>query len=471
MTWLNPKNYDEKQRAASHELIRRGNIRHLLTPVQRLMLDLIETNQPEVAYFCCRKIGKTFSLILIESARCIKTPNHIYRHIFPLLKTARDVAGPIHNELKDIFPRDCLPKFLKSSVSFEFPNGSKIIFGGAGKENIDGSRGPIAHGIVLDEVASFDESVFDYALYSVLYPQLTTTHGQVWQCTTPPESPMHPWLTKILPRLKAAGATVEATVYDNPLLTEEDVAKIIELYGGINNPNFRREYLLEPIAVTDRRVVPEYDDELHTYTGDPLAPLKNPFTGDRIPTIGYVSVDTGLGKTDYTSIVAGFLDWTTGTVFIAKELVLRQLTTYSDVASAYNEVKEWIEPNVDEVVSIGDMFDMGRETLLRDYGINISRPIKFDLPGSIGKFRNALETGHVKIHTDCADLRIQCKMALWKTSETEIKKIEHSETAGHNDALMAAVYMIRYIKNFTQRPRLPGSSGNSGKGLVLTKGK
>lgn len=468
MSWINPKEYNTEQRKKSHELIRRGHIRHLLTPVQRKMLDLIESDKDEAAYYCTRKIGKSFSLILIECAECIKRKGIIWRHMFPTLKLAKEVVAPIYNELIDIFPDDVLPTYLKSEVAFEFNNGSKLIFGGCHPDNINSSRGPIAHGLTLDEAASFEESNFDYALYSVLFPQTTTTGGKIFHATTPPENPLHPWLTKILPRLKRLNCTIEATIYENPLLTPKMIQQIIDRYGGEDNPNFQREYLLKPIAITDRRVVPEFNKELHTYSGELFGPMQSQIVkGMKTDCIGFVSLDSGLGKTDFTSVLAGFLDWTTSTLFICKEIVLTKLTTISDIAAAYSEMRAFIEPEVTELVSIGDMFEQIRISLRDEYGLTLNRPIKFDLVGSVGKFRNCVDKDRVKIHESCTNLITQCEMALWKQSESDTKKIEHSETAGHNDALMAAIYMVRYINDFTRRPKSPNMKNTMG--LALQK--
>ena len=459
MAWINPKDYDKEQRKKSHELIRRGNIRHLLTPPQRVFYDKAKlVGTTELAYYCTRKLGKTLSLLLMEWEDCILHKNYIWRHIFPELKQAREAVYPIFRELCEFMPDDVMPKLLKSESAMVFPNGSQVRLGGASSENIESSRGPLANGLVFDEIATWDEANFDYALYSILYPQLSTTNGPVWHATTPPESPSHVWLTNIYPRMKVKGLTIEATIEDNTLLSPEMVEKIVERYSsaqypnGRDNPNFQREYMLKLVANTSRRVCPEFNTAEHVYDGDPVTPIINPFTKNKIDVVCFNVADLGLGKTDFTAILCGLLDWTTGSLFIVRESVIDEIHSAADTAAAWREMRDWVAPHSSDIRNHADCFEEIRITLTKDHGIPLRRVPKHDLSGAIGRMRNALSCGKVKIHESCKHLITQLEMSLWKETTTDNRKIERSELTGHSDSLMALCYMVRLISDWNQRP-------------------
>lgn len=460
MTWVNPKDYTVEQRRKSDELVRRGVVRHLLTPVQRVFYDKTKTQvHNEIGYFCTRKIGKSFSLFLMEVEKCIQNGGLIWRHIFPTFKLAKDVCYPIYRELREVLPDDVMPRLLKSEAAFEFKNGSVVLLGGAHPDSIENARGPIAHGIVLDEAAAFEESNFDYAMYSVLYPQLTTVKNSVvWHATTPPKSPQHPWLIKVLPRLRMDNAVVEATIDDNALLTQEDIAKIEKRYitleypNARDNPEFQREYLLKASAATDLRIIPEFRLDRHVYKDDRWAPMRNPVTGDESQQyIGFISVDHGV--TDLSHTIVGVLNWVDNTLYILKEHADKNMSL-ADLAAVHNEMKDFISLRCPEIISIGDLWDQCRLTMQKDHGITFQRPRKAGLEDNTGVTRNAFEQDKIKIHDSCPKLISQLQYGLWaETQATDpVKKFARTE-GGHSDGIAALIYLVRRV-TWNMRPAI-----------------
>ena len=459
MEWEKPPEWKGEKRKKSDELCQRGIFRHMMSPNQRKFHELLD--QPgvlEAALYCSRKFGKSFSALLYEFELCLKNPRFLSRHMFPELKQAKEVVFKMYAEMKGIIPHSVLPTLIKSEASLYFPQtGSYIMLGGTKPENIESARGPLAHHIVFDEIASFDASNYEYALWSVLLPQLSTTSGKTPHYTTPPESPQHPWVTMHMPKLRAAGNFLLFDFDQNDVLTAKAKDAILERYSTPrypnprDNPNFRREYLCELIANQDRRVVPEFDKAEHVYGGDPYAPFKDEKGNQYTDVVAYVSGDHGV--VDLTVLHLGIVDWRKGIFYFVKEIVLRgkDEAYLSNFAANIKEIQEESKLVSQEQTTRVDCFESIRVSLLRDHGVSVSAPAKHNLEGGIGVLRSALADGKVKIHESCKQLITDLEFSLWKDTESDTRKIERTDMTAHFDAGMSAVYGVRSA-NFTRRP-------------------
>jgi len=458
MDWEGPLSWRGEKRRRSDELCRRGVFRHMMSPNQRKFHELLD--QPgiyEAGLFCSRKFGKSFSAFLYEMELCMRGRNVLVRHVMGELKQCKDVLFKVYDELKEFVPMSVLPTLIKSEASFYFPaTGSYILLGGTKPENIESSRGPRANHLALDEVASFDASNYDYALESVLFPQLSTTAGKIAHYTTPPESPQHPWIAKHYAKMLSKGSLLTFDFDQNDVLTENAKLAILERYttpqhpSPRDNPGFRREYLCELIANIDRRVVPEFDVEQHVYKGDPLAPFRDergPFTN----VVAHISGDHGI--VDNTVLLLGYVDWRSAILYITKEIVLRGKDEcyLSNLAAVIRELQQEAVQHSEELVTQLDCFDAIRVSLMKDHGITAVMPTKHNLEGGIGVARTALTDGKVQIHESCRQLITELTYSMWKTSESDVRKIERTDLTSHSDALMSFVYMLRRV-SWTRRP-------------------
>jgi hypothetical protein len=469
--WDQPPNWKGEKRKKSDELCQRGIFRHMMSPNQRKFHELLDRPDVfEAALFCSRKFGKSFSALLYEMELCLHNKGFLARHVFPELKQAKDTMFKIYDELKSLVPKSVLPDLIKSEASFYFPQtGSYIMLGGTKPENIESSRGPKAHHLALDEVAAFDANNYVYALYSVLFPQLSTTAGKTPHYTTPPESPQHPWITTHYPKFQQKGTLLTFNFDQNDVLTQQAKDTILERYtigsytNPRENPSFRREYLCELIANVDRRVVPEFNREDHVYTGDPYAPLKDDRGEQYTDVVAYVSGDHGV--VDLTVLHLGVVDWRKGVFYFVKEIVLRGKNEayLSNFAANIRDIQAEAARISEEQVTRIDCFESVRISLLKDHGISASLPAKHNLEGAIGVLRSSLADGKVKIHESCKQLITDLEFSLWKSSESDTRKIERTDMTAHFDAGMSAVYGIR-TANFTRRP-------SSNKGIILGRKK
>ena len=87
-------------------------------------------------------------------------------------------------------------------------------------------------------------------------------HGKIYLVSTPSETAAHDFIQYYVNPAKAAGNLRVYTIFDNPHLDQEDIDELIAEYeGGMENPEFMREYLCKIVQSSDSIVVPEFTDE------------------------------------------------------------------------------------------------------------------------------------------------------------------------------------------------------------------
>lgn len=433
------KKFTPQQKRASDEIIRRtGEIRQLLTSGQKAFYDLIKNgNQYHYGLYASRKVGKTLFLLLYSFEHCYKTRNGMVRFMLPTLKQARDIIFPMYNELRDLIPVDMMPVLFKSEGAIKFPNGAQIVLGGTTSENVESSRGPRATMLVCDEIAAFDAANYDYALNSILIPQLSTTRGIRLDCTTPARSPNHPWIQQTLPLLKSKNCLTTFDIYKNDLLSKEDIEIIIERYGGADNPNFLREYCLELIADSSLLLVPEFN--LDTHVGDTNIPKTDHFGNPQIMWSG-VSLDVGL--VDNSAILGGYYNPTLDKLIIENEFMNNQMTL-SQIAHEWNKIYNIysMDPECMEPTGIIDVFEVAAHTLRHEHKLNFRRPQKAKIEESINFLRDCFKNDKILISPNCKGLIEELKNGIWKANRTDVERTDK----GHNDAIMALIYLCRAV--------------------------
>jgi hypothetical protein len=470
--WTPPTKWDKEKLERAMTLCRRTlSIRHYLHSKQKEVYDLLR--RPGLAHaglYCSRKTGKSFFLLLDAYEFCWRNPNTTVRFVLPELKQARETMLPIANEFKAFLPPELLPTPKLSELKLVFPNGAIIALGGAKKENAESNRGPIAHRIYRDECAAWEDSPhYEYITYSILLPQATTTEAMLIDATTPPKSPTHPWVIQDLPRLKQNKAIVTFDIDESPLLTEEQIDKIVERYGGRDNPDFRREYKLELISDTSLRVTPEFNRREHVKTDEYLSGIQA--FSEPMPTFGYCAAD--LGVKDFTGIL--------GAVYIPSEnqvMVIGEDMYKGEGLDFFAEAhKKMNRHAINHLHGDGmrvpvkwtiDCFEQAGMSLRKDKKIAFQRPFKRKLIDNIGFLRLQLGQGRVLIHESCHMLIDQLENGLWKesTGKEDNADFERTSVHGHLDLLAALVYLVRMIP-WGRNPAVDGNQVSFRGGIGL----
>lgn len=434
-----------KQKQASDELCSRFSFRHILTPTQRRFYDLVNLGeQHHYGLYSSRKQGKSFTILVMAWEFALKNPKTVQRIVLPELKQAKEIYPVIFNELKEVIPKYLWPRYLKMEGQFVFRNGSKICMGGTLPQNIESSRGPICHRLYLDEVAAFNASNYEYSLYSILLPQGTTIPNFTRiDATTPPKSPVHPWMQTDYPKLSGKNACLTFTILDNTLISDEMRERIIDAYGGVDNPNYRREHMCELISDNNLRLVPEFSKEKYSIS---QLPGKHDNFNSPVMFKSYVGCDLGL--TDMSYMIFGWYDFIKDKFIVAGEWGATY-KTFPEIFKAYEDgCKAHLKDDLlYEPQCVVDVWEIAAHDLRNTYGWSFRRPRKGKIEESINFLRDCFISDRIAIHESCKGLIAQLETGIWNPNRTDLERTH----LGHSDAVMALVYALKEVR-FGTRP-------------------
>lgn len=433
------KEWDADKRSKSDELLRRGKYRHLLLPHQKTFYDLIANGtESQYGLYCSRKQGKSFTITIIAFEFAQNNPGSIQRIVLPSKVLAKEIYFAIYQELKDIIPTELMPTMLKMEAAFQFANGSRIVLGGSQAENIEQSRGPLAHRIYRDEVTAWNAANYEYATFSVLAPQGTTVPNFMFiDTTTPPKSPSHPWIQVDYPKLVSKGALKTFDIYQNSLLTPQMIDKIIDQYGGVDNPNFQREHLCMLVADQSLRLTPEFVRD--TYVTE-LPKLEDNFGN---PIVCQPVIGSDLGLNDNTFHVFGYHHYALDKYIVLDEWV-DSYKTFDKIVDAYNKgvVENFPKSDFLEPDCVADIWEIARHTLRNDYGWNMRAPTKGQTAETIAFLRDCLVNNKLIISPKCVNLIHELTVGIWAPNR---KDIDRGGTVGHADGVMALAYALKAV--------------------------
>lgn len=295
----------------SDELWRRGILVHKMHKLQKEMFALYESAEPRSTsvWLLARQSGKSYLLAIIALVEAIRNPNSIIKLLTDTKLHVQTIFEPLFREILEDCPEDVKPEYLPSKFIYVFPNGSQIQMAGTDANNAERLRGQKSTCILVDEAAFCNK--LNYNVMSVLFPTTTHTGGKIILASTPPEEPDHDFVD-FIEVAESEGLLTKKTLYDNPLLSDEVKASIVNRFpGGQNNSQFKREYLCEIIRDENRTIIPEFDDEL-------ISKIVKEYNKPPFYT-PYVAMD--LGFKDLTVVLFGYYDFKADKVIIEDEIV------------------------------------------------------------------------------------------------------------------------------------------------------
>lgn len=190
---------------------------------------------------CSRRIGK--SSVLLNIANEIgQTERCIMRYGAATQKDVREMILPLMDILTRTAPPHLKPVWHEGKGKFIYPKTtSELVVSGLDEGRADNLRGTAMKIGFIDE-AGFVEDL-DYAIKSVLMPQLLTTNGRLLLASSSPRSPSHPF-TALIEEAKHNDAYCKMTIHEDS--RHEVLARIEEWQkeaGGATSTTWRREYL------------------------------------------------------------------------------------------------------------------------------------------------------------------------------------------------------------------------------------
>lgn len=441
------------------ELWRRGILTHKMHSVQKEMFNIYlnADAQSTLVWLLARQSGKSYLLAIIALMHAIQNPNSIVKLLTDTKLHVQTIFEPLFREILEDCPEDVRPEYIPSKFIYQFPNGSQIQMAGTDANNAERLRGQKSSLILVDEAAFCNN--LKYNVMSILFPTTTHTGGKIILASTPPEEADHEFI-EFIEVAEQENFLTKKTLFDNPLLSDDKKQHIISKFvGGVNNINFRREYLCELIRDENRSVIPEFDEELASkivreYNKPPL------YTP-------YVAMD--LGFKDLTVVLFGYYDFKQDKVVIEDEIVKEGKDLKLDKFSEEILKKEeelWLNILTNELIVPDIRVSDVEYIVINEINRASSNRLNFQAvkkaPGYklplINQTRVMLQSEKIVINPKCQVLIQHLKNARWKDSSLK-DDFARSPGNGHYDAVDALLYLVKSI-NYTKNP-YPNNYGRS----------
>ena len=216
----------EETLRGKQELWRRGEISWKLRPDQLSVADEMERSEAATwVNEMARKYGKSYLGIWRQQKVLNQSPaGSRYVYGSSTYKALLEFILPVIHEFYDDCPDDMRPAYSEKTCHLERPDGSWTHFFGADDiESANRGRGPKA------VEAGFDEAgfcpVLGYVIRSVFRPSLMLTPGAKTILYSSPAAEADHEFTVMAEVAEANGSYAHRTIYDNPMLTPEQIER------------------------------------------------------------------------------------------------------------------------------------------------------------------------------------------------------------------------------------------------------
>lgn len=360
---------------------------------------------------------------------------------------------PCFDEVLKDCPPWLLPKYKVQGSKFVFQNGSEIKLVGLDRKP-NGLRGNVIDLIILDEAAFM--SKLDYLYKSIIIP--ATTHRpncRILIFSTPPSTPEHDFVLYVQKAKQEAGHC-KFTIYDNPMVNDSTIKRLMNESGGESSTTWKREYLCQHITDANLAIIPDWNSEYEVSI-------------DRDEYYGFYPKYTcmDLGVRDNTAVIFGYYDYKKAQLIIEDEYVINgpTLTTKLIKDSILSkELSLWGEQRPNLRVS-----DNNNPLLLQDLdadGVYFSPVEKARLEEMVNQLKIFVRSGRIIVHPRCKQLIGCLTYGIW---DNHRDKFARSQFYGHFDALAALIYLVRNINVITNP--IPFTYGMDAMNQMINEGR
>lgn len=434
------KSRSQEANSAKKILWKKGILKWKLHTLQKTIYDQFYNGVDDITtMLIARQTGKSFVLATIATEVCLKKPHAVVKFITPKLKMVKNILNKNMRVLLEDCPPELKPEWKENEKVWQFPNGSQIQAAGTDNKNYDSVRGGTCDLWVIDEAGFCSD--LEEVVYSVLSPTTTMTGGRgLLSSTPPPGDPEHDFIKLFVDTASQQGKLLKYTIHDNPMLTKEEIEKIIRKYpNGEKNPRFKAEYLCIIERDSETNVISEFDSiaEEEIVTDQFKIP---PFFDY------YLSMDIG-GK-DFTVVLFAYYDFVNGQVVVLDEVVLKEKQNTKTIAKQIKEKQEQLFGEKEPYLRFADNNNIILlNDLQRDHGLNFLTTRKDNKEAAINQVRVKVGNRDIIIHPRCVTLVNHIKYAQWsKSLKNGYKEFaRNAADKSHYDALDALIYLIRNI--------------------------
>lgn len=423
-----------------NELWRRGNLSFMWHKGQKKINELFEQTQQQLFVGnISRQWGKSFWAVSKAIGHCLQGEKRRVRYGTAFHTDLVEFILPTFELVLETCPVEIRPKYKIVGSKWMFPNGSEIKLVGLDK-NPNSLRGNKLDMIILDE-AGFVANL-DYLYTSVIIP--ATTHRpdcKIIMISTPPSTPAHPYCDFIA-KAEVEGSYAHLTIYDNPLINEETINRLMKESGGPFTTTWRREYLGELVTDSDLAIIPEWKDE---FVVDIPEDEYTKFYHR------YVGMDLGV-RLDFTAAIFGYWHFKMAALVIEDEYHISGPSMNTENLVADLKAKE--QELWGEIKPFRRIADNNWPLTLLDLSSIHNMPFistsKDVLETMINELRLMVQNRQVIVHPRCKYLIGCLKYGVWDIKRT---KFSRSKVYGHFDHLAALVYLVRnLLKNSNPIP-------------------
>lgn len=435
---MTPSKLDLKK-IPREELIRecwyRGRLRHLWHPAQKKIDEIWRTSPSQLIVLnIARQFGKSFYCVSKAIEFCMQKPNARVKYGTAFQTDLREFILPTFEKVLESCPADIRPKYKAHGSKWVFKNGAEIKLVGLDRSP-NSLRGNVIDLIIIDE-AGFVANL-KYIYESIIMPAtLHRPNCKILFVSTPPRTPAHPF-TDFAQMAELTGSYMTSTIYDNPLITPDDIKRMADAVGGIHTTTFRREFLCEFITDEELQIIPEWKTDYEQEI------LRDQYFGYYHK---YVGMD--LGVKDLTALIFGYWDFKRACLIIEHEFDMSgpSMNTTNLVADIKaKETEIWGEHKPFRRIA-----DNNWPILIQDlttlHNLPFIATTKESLEAMINEVRILVQNGQIIVHPRCKKLIGCLRYGVWDEKK---KQFARSMAYGHFDHLAALVYLIRYIAKNT----------------------
>lgn len=433
---LDPKTGKFTSKDLTRERWLRGRLNYKLHDGQHLIEQHVSASKHQLFVGeLARQFGKTFWLAKKALEKAFQTPKAKVKYGTAFQTDLLEFILPAFDIVMEDCPENLKPVWKSQRSKFVLPhNDSEIKMIGLDRKP-NGMRGTVPDLMILDEAGFMAR--LNYLYRSVIVP--ATTHRpdcKILVFSTPPDTPDHEFLDYVQ-KAELEGGYCKFTIYDNPLVNQATIDRLMKESGGAESTTWRREYLCEHITDQNLAVIPEWSDLY--WREHPKDPRWNFYHK-------YVSMD--LGVRDNTAAIFGYYDFNHAALIIEDEYVISgpKMTTklLSDDIKA-KEKQLWGDAKIYRKIS-----DSNNPLLLQDLSIlhqlHFTATNKGTLEEMVNTIRMAVRNGQIIVHPRCKQLRGCLKYGIW---DKHRNKFSRSNIYGHYDALAALIYLVRNLDRST----------------------
>lgn len=420
---------------ARRQLWLAGILRWKLHPAQQEIYDAFYRSKARrFVLNCSRRLGKSYTLCALALEHAIRIENAEIKYCAPTQRQVKRVIFKLFKEILKDCPEEIKPVWFAQESVYEFPNGSTIAIGAMDSGRADALRGTDCHLGIVDEAGFSPTNYVQDMVDSVLRPMTLLTKGKICIASTPPKTPRHAF-ELYYQAAQLEDAAIHKTIYDNTLLTAQDIEEEMKAAGGENSTYWKREYLAQFVVDEDLVVIPEFSADKEAQV---VKEVSRPSYYD-----AYVSMDVGFK--DATGILFFYWDFKNAQLVVEDEALLhgvREVRT--DLIADLIKIKEtdlWGHRKPYFRISDADLLVLN--DLDKLHNLKFTQAIKDSKETGVNELRIMIKSNRIVIHPRCKHLIAQLRSCIW---DNKREKFDRVDGYFHFDLVDCLIYAVRGVR-------------------------